>query len=209
MRRVQNRLLPLLALGLSTVEPALAQSGGGGRAEGCITVAMPCLFGAQSDPSCAARARRQRRQPGPTADCQLAALTAPGLSREAQAWLDERLRREILPAVCSCYSEGLGIDPRLRGRVGVAVQMTEGCASVDAGGRATLPDRYVVACIRDRFIGFASAPPSREFPPVRSPYAAELQSGRFVVQIDLRPGPIADPPPAAKSAAAAAQVPRR
>lgn len=209
MRRLRNRLLPVLALGLSGVEPALAQSGGGGRGEGCITVAMPCLLGAQSDPLCAARARRQRRQPVPTPDCQLAVLSAPGLSREAQTWLDERLRREILPAVCSCYSEGLGIDPRLRGRVAMALRMSEGCADIDAGGRATLPDRYVVACIRDRFIGFASAPPSAVFPPVPSPYAAELKSGRFVVQIDLRPGPAAPPPPAVKNAAGAGEAPRR
>jgi hypothetical protein len=67
--------------------------------------------------------------------------------------------------------------------------MNEGCGQVEGSPGSALPDRYVLDCIRGRFIGFPAAPPSTEFPPVVAPYAAELTGKRFTVHIELRPQP--------------------
>lgn len=197
MWRAFLRRLALACLAVSVSPPVVAQSGGGGRGESCIGLAMPCQFGLHSDPRCAARARARRPAAVPEPECSLTGLTAAGLSGEARAWLAARLRSEILPAVCSCYGEGLWQDPRLRGWVGVRVQLREGCGGVEPGGGTSLSDRFVVDCIRGRFIGFAAAPPSQEFPPRGSPWARQLWGQRFSVQIELRPKPASPPVPAA------------
>lgn len=97
MWRAWVRPLFLGCLGIAVTPQVQAQSGGG-RGEGCIGLSMPCLYGPASDPSCAARAAR----PGPTpaADCRLLGIQAPGLHRDALAWLQARVRSETLPAVC-------------------------------------------------------------------------------------------------------------
>jgi hypothetical protein len=193
MWRAWFRPLFLGCLGIAVTPQVQAQGGGGGRGEGCIGLSMPCLYGPASDPSCAARARAARPGPIPEADCRLLGIGAPGLSRDALAWLQARVRSETLPAVCSCYREGLSINPRLRGRLSVPVRMNQGCGQVEASPGSALPDRYVLDCIHGRFIGFPASPPSTEFPPVVSPFAAELTGKRFTVQIDLRPQPRTPP----------------
>lgn len=202
MWRARFQVLSLGCFAVAVAPEVAAQngagSGGGGRGEGCIRLSMPCQFGPRSDATCEARSRAARPSAAiPAGDCVLQSVVSPGLAGEARDWLTERLRGEVLPAVCSCYREGLGVNPRLRGRVRVRVRMREGCALVEDGGESTLADRFTLDCIRGRFIGFAAAPPSLTFPPERSPFAAQLADRRFVVELELRPQPSPGKPPPA------------
>lgn len=170
--------------------------GGYGRGD-CISVAMPCRLGAQLDPQCAARARSRYPGPTPGGKCTIAGLTARGLSAEVLAWLQDRFI-QVLPAVCTCHKEGLSMNPRLHGRIGVRVRMKEECSAVDAGGGAPLPDRFTVDCVRSRFFDFSASPPSPEFPSIKHPFAEQLDGKPFELQLDLRPQKNISPHPSVK-----------
>ena len=180
-------LLPAGAARADDRDGGAAGRGGGGQGMGCIGIAMPCLFGVGTEPRCAARARARRAGPAPDGKCAITRVSAPGIGAAALQWLRARLVEEILPAVCSCYREGLSVDSRLRGRIVVRVRMNGGCGELRKGGDTSIRDRFTVSCVRERFVGFSAAAPPQELLVRDEPFSKEIAGKTFEVEVELGP----------------------